>query len=104
MKLSLWVCGARENSVGESVVGVSSTGVGGIGAGSTGVSSAGVAGVVGGLVGLAGRRGRKDRPHREHALIGPDPPGARQVLDDADPAAAQRGPRSVRGTGTGRAS
>src|SRR5215468_9425250 len=47
--------------------------------------------------------GRKDRPYREHAVVGPHPPGARQVLDDADAATAQGGPRGVRGPGPGRA-
>src|SRR5258706_10009225 len=60
--------------------------------------------MAGGRGGTAVERGGKDCPDSEHALVGPHAPGARQVRDDVDAAAAQRGPRGVRRTGPGGAS
>src|SRR6266568_617076 len=52
----------------------------------------------------AADRRRKHRPYREPPVVGPHPPVARQLLDDAEAAAAQRGERHGRLARPGRAS
>src|SRR6202007_2707956 len=68
------------------------------------VSRADVVHMAGGGGVLTVERRREDRPDRQHVMLGAHPPGKRQVFDDADAPAAQRGPRRVRGAGTGGAS